>query len=247
MSVDVIGSYAQNAVSLSNFTGTCATLTKGPFKGQTGCSDGIPNFYDSDDLKATLSNNTGGMLLAKYRWGPVTFSGGWLWWQQGNPSNDYLNGFETLGGYSVPATIVTTNKTIAKLFPTAWTNFTAYNNLRVVNVPFIGVKYAINPQLDVIGAFYYENQNNYNSSTTPCAAANTTFVQPNGNPINVIRVNNSACAGTQDAISFMIDYRPLKRVDLYAGIMVSNVYAGLANGYLATQNVAPTAGLRIKF
>ena len=247
LSVDVIGSYAQNAVSLSNFTGTCATLTKGPFKGQTGCSDGIPNFYDSDDLKATLSNNTGGMLLAKYRWGPVTFSGGWLWWQQGNPSNDYLNGFETLGGYSVPATIVTANKTIAKLFPTAWTNFTAYNNLRVVNVPFIGVKYAINPQLDVIGAFYYENQNNYNSSTTPCAAANTTFVQPNGNPINVIRVNNSACAGTQDAISFMIDYRPLKRVDLYAGIMVSNVYAGLANGYLATQNVAPTAGLRIKF
>ena len=29
--------------------------------------------------------------------------------------------------------------------------------------------------------------------------------------------------------------------------MVSNVYAGLANGYLATQNIAPTAGLRIKF
>ena len=42
--------------------------------------------------------------------------------------------------------------------------------------------------------------------------------------LNVIRVNNSACAGTQDAISFMIDYRPVKRVDLYAGVMFSNVY-----------------------
>ena len=90
LSVDGIGSYAQNAVSLSNFTGTCATLTKGPFKGQTGCSDGIPMFYGPDDLKATLSNNTGTMLLAKYRSGPVTLSGGWLWWQQANPSDDYF-------------------------------------------------------------------------------------------------------------------------------------------------------------
>jgi hypothetical protein len=29
--------------------------------------------------------------------------------------------------------------------------------------------------------------------------------------------------------------------------MISNVYAGLANGYQATQNIAPTAGLRVKF
>jgi hypothetical protein len=45
----------------------------------------------------------------------------------------------------------------------------------------------------------------------------------------------------------MIDYRPVKRVDLYAGVMFSNVYGGLANGFLATQNIAPTAGLRVKF
>jgi hypothetical protein len=29
--------------------------------------------------------------------------------------------------------------------------------------------------------------------------------------------------------------------------MVSNVYGGFANGFQATQNIAPTAGLRIKF
>ena len=93
LSLDVVGSYAQNAVSLSNFTGTCSTLTKGPLKGETGCSNGIPNFYGPDDLKATLSNNSGFELLAKYKWGPVTLSGGWMWWQQANPSDDYLNGF----------------------------------------------------------------------------------------------------------------------------------------------------------
>ncbi len=247
LSVDLVGSYARNAASLSNFTGTCATLTKGALKGETACTTGIPNFYGPDDLKATLSNNSGLMLLAKYRWGPVTLSGGWMAWRQANPSDDYLNGFETLGGYSVPATIVTTNKAIAKLFPTAWTNYTAYNKMRVVNVPFIGAKYAINSQLDVTGAFYYENQNNYNSSATPCAYAKTSFVQPSGNVLNVIRENSNACAGTQYAISARIDYRPLKRVDLYAGVMFSNVYGGLATGFLATQNIAPTAGLRIKF
>jgi hypothetical protein len=29
--------------------------------------------------------------------------------------------------------------------------------------------------------------------------------------------------------------------------MVSNVYGGFANGFQAVQNIAPTAGLRIKF
>jgi hypothetical protein len=37
-----------------------------------------------------------------------------------------------------------------------------------------------------------------------------------------------------------IDYRPVKRVDFYAGVMISNVYGGLANGFQATQNIAPT-------
>ncbi len=100
--MDLIGSYAQNAVSLSNFTGTCATLTKGAFKGETACTSGIPNLYGPDDLKATLSNNSGLMLLAKYRWGPVTLSGGWMAWQQANPSDDFLNGFRPLAAIAFP-------------------------------------------------------------------------------------------------------------------------------------------------
>ena len=45
----------------------------------------------------------------------------------------------------------------------------------------------------------------------------------------------------------MIDYRPVKRIDLYAGVALSNVYGGLANGYLAAQNIDPTVGVRVKF
>ena len=65
--------------------------------------------------------------------------------------------------------------------------------------------------------------------------------------IHFTAINNGKCAGQTDFISALIDYRPVKRVDLYAGIMISNVYGGLANGYQVAQTVNPTAGIRIKF
>jgi hypothetical protein len=244
LSVDAIGGWAENAVNTSTFTGTCATLKSGPFKGETACTSGIPEFYNQSDLKATLSNNTGVFLLGKYKFAefPLTLSGGWIYIRQANPSSTFPDGFKTIGGYNVPGTIIGN-----KLFPTTWITYNAYNINRIANVFFFGGKYAITPQLDVAAAYYYLEQNNYNSTTTPCAYANTTFVQPNGYHLVVSRINNGSCAGSQDAISFLIDYRPVKRVDLYAGVMISNVYHGLANGFQATQNIAPTAGLRVKF
>ena len=110
---------------------------------------------------------------------------------------------------------------------------------------WVGAKYAITPQLDVTGAYYYLQQSDF--SPAACVGANTTFVEPNGGKFTVSRINSNRCAGTEDAISVLIDYRPVKRVDLYAGMMISNVYGGLANGFQAQQNIAPTAGLRVRF
>ena len=56
LSLDGVASYAKDGVNTSIFNGTCSVLTKGPFAGQTGCTDAIPMFYNADDLKATLSN-----------------------------------------------------------------------------------------------------------------------------------------------------------------------------------------------
>jgi hypothetical protein len=183
-------------------------------------------------------------LLGKYKFAqfPLTLSGGWEYIKQANPSSTFPDGFKTLAGYNVPGTI-----TGNKLFPTTWITYNAYNIDRIANVFFFGGKYGVTAQIDVAAAYYYLEQNTYNSTTTPCAYANTTFVQPNGHTFVVARMNNGSCAGSQDAISFLIDYRPVKRVDLYAGVMISNIYGGLANGYPATQNIAPTAGLRVKF
>ena len=52
----------QKAVNVGTFSGTCSIVKTGPFKGLTGCSVGIPKFYNNTDVTATLSNNTGLLL-----------------------------------------------------------------------------------------------------------------------------------------------------------------------------------------
>jgi predicted porin len=251
LSVDGIGSYGIDEVNLSTFSGSCVVIKSGAFKGQTGCYSGIPMFYNNTDLTATLSNNIGLSLMSKYKWQNLTLFGGYAWIKQMDPSNDYLNGFETIGGWNVPATIpaaalpkgLTSAEKTA--LTTAWTSYTTYAIPRIAPYFWIGAKYAITPQIDVTGAFYWLQQTDYNTSA--CTPANTTYVEPNGSSFTVTRLSSSKCAGQTDFISFLIDYRPIKRMDLYAGVMISNVYGGLANGYQVTQNIDPTIGLRIKF
>ena len=245
LSLDGIWSSAKDAVNVGTFTGTCSTLTSGPFKGQTGCTSGIPRFYSNTDVTATLSDNQGLLLLAKYKWQALTLSGGYSWLRQQNPSDDYLNGFRTEGGWNVPATIPSTFPGASKFWPTQWTSYTTYNIPRIASFFFVGAKYAITPQLDIGAAYYYLQQTDYN--TSPCTPVNTTYTEPNGNKFTVTTQSSGKCAGQTDFISAVLDYRPVKRVDLYAGVMISNVYGGLANGYQVFQTVNPSAGIRIKF
>ena len=59
---------------------------------------------------------------------------------------------------------------------------------------WVGAKYAITPQLDVTGAYYYQQQSDFNP--TACTYGNTTFVQANGNKLVV----NAGTALTIDAL-----------------------------------------------
>jgi predicted porin len=209
LSLDFVGSYAVDGVLTTNFTTP------------------IPKFYSTNDLKASLSNNVGYLALAKYRWGPAQLFAGWEYFRQGNPTDDFPNGFKTIANYSVPGNILDN-----KAFPTVWITTNAFNIQRIYNTIWAGFKYAVNERLDVSGAFYYAWQNDF--STTPCTGQG-------------IHISSSACAGTLDTFSLLVDYRPVKRIDVYAGVALSNVYAGLANGFQATQNIDPTVGVRVKF
>jgi hypothetical protein len=97
------------------------------------------------------------------------------------------------------------------------------------------VRYEVIKNVDLVGAYYHYDQNNYALSAAnvaACAASST---------------SKAFCHGTMDAFSGVIDWKFLAKWDTYIGAMYSGMNGGLANGYLARNNIATTAGLRFRF
>jgi predicted porin len=227
-SFDAVYSYAKDAVSLGTYS----------FGGA------LPVGFAFNDLKATLADINAGIVGAKYVNGPYKLFGGYEYARYSNPTDSYAtnavaNGFGTLGGYNV-------------LPGAANVNITAYSNNKVLQVAWAGASYAIRPDLDITGAYYYARQNNF-YPTTLSAAARATACNPNttrtaATGFQLLKgTANTYCAGDENAVSGLIDWRPFKRLDVYAGVMFSKVTGGLASGFFHTSNVAPTAGLRLTF
>jgi predicted porin len=244
LSVDGILSWAKDAVALSSFAGSnIACLTP------ANCFINVNNaYYDPNSvLKATLSNNFGGELVAKYKWDPFTFYGGWIYARLMNPSDDYLTGFPTISqGIFVPPGFFKNG-----VYTNSAVTVNAYDINRVLNTFWTGAKWKVRSDLEAAVGFYYQGQNDYN--TSPCTGSG---------PFT----SSSKCGGSHTGISFLLDWKPVKRVDIYAGVLVSNVYGGLANGFYSTstyvipgtttaisvntartENYDPTIGVRVRF
>jgi hypothetical protein len=86
--------------------------------------------------------------------------------------------------------------------PAGYVNSTAYTENKILRIFWAGVKYALRDDLDIAGSYYRYDQNDYN--TSPCT---------NGG------LSASSCRGSLDALGAMVDYRPTKRVDAYAGVI----------------------------
>jgi predicted porin len=231
-SIDGALSWAKDVVSLSSFSGSniaCLNVSN--------CFINVNNAYYNPNsvLKATLSNNFGAELVAKYKWNNFTLYGGTLYARLSNPSDDYLTGFKTIAqGIFVPAGFfskgVYTNSAITD---------NAYNFNKILQTFWTGVKWSVRDNLDLSVAFYYQGQSNYSFNVTngvtisaPCTGSGP-FISSN------------KCGGSQDAFSFLADWRPFKRVDVYGGVMLSNVYGGLANGFFSTTTYAVPEGKKI--
>ncbi len=197
----------------------------------TYSADPLPAGVSQDDLKATLADIDAAVLAAKYVYGPLKFYGGYEYARFAPPSDAYPGGFGSLGGYTVlPGAVSVTN----------------YIDNKILQVAWIGAKYAIRSDLDITGAYYFVDQNDYappGSAPTVCGP-NTKAPVPGGTPQGAL---NSYCAGNLYALSALIEYRPLKRLDLYAGLMYSRASGGIASGYIHSDNIDPTIGLRLSF
>ena len=190
-----------------------------------------PPGVSQDDLKATLADITGVALAGKYTLGSMKLYGGYEYAVFMPSSDKYSDGFQSLGGYTVLPGAV---------------NVTSYIDNKHLQVAWAGARYALRSDLDIAAAYYVARQNDYapaGSKPTVCGP-NTVPAISGATPQGTL---NSYCAGDLQAVSALIDYRPLKRLDLYAGMMFSIASGGIASGYIHNSNFAPTVGMRLVF
>jgi predicted porin len=169
----------------------------------------------SNSLAATISDNTAYAVAASYKVDPLKFFAGFEHVQFANPTTPLAAGFTDIGGYKL--VFVTNN---------------AYDNDKVLQVYWAGVRYTVIPNLDLTVAYYGYHQNAYGiGKLAGCSTA-----------------ANSACSGRLEAFSFDADYHFNQHFDAYLGAMYSGVYDGVASGYdFNTTNINPTVGVRYKF
>jgi predicted porin len=201
-SFDAIYSHVNDAVSAAPLA-SVATITPAQL---ASAGSGL--------VAGTVSDNTSFMLLAKYGVGLAQLFAGYEHIQFANPGHPLEVGSQipnSGGGYSLGTV-----------------NNKAFTNKRVLQVFWGGAKYAVRPDIDLIAAYYHEQQNSFAG---------------NGCSDNT----SAACSGQLDAVSVVADYRFAKRFDVYAGAMFSKVSNGLSSGFLHTSTVDPTVGLRFTF
>ncbi len=201
LSVDAIGSYVRDAVSLG--------LSGNPTVNGVPVSPFLPQI-----LTATISDDTSVMLLGKLTSGPVKLFAGYEWIQYAPPSGA-PGSFTDISGDFVTALNTTAFDFHDKILQVFWT----------------GAAYAVTKDVNVVGAYYHYDQNSYGGGASSGCAT----------------IAFSSCSGTFDAVSAMVDWQFAAKFDAYAGMMYSVVADGLANGYLKTNNIDPTVGMRFRF
>jgi predicted porin len=202
-------------------------------------------------VSGVISDNTVFSIGAKYTIGQWKFYGGYEHIQFANPSNPLQPGAFSAGGYNV-----------------GFVNNNNYFTDRNQSIFWAGVKYAVTPTFDVVGAYYGIRQGFYLVGAGPGAAGNPTFSNVPGGPVAnggqaaacaTLGTNSPGCSGTLDMFSLAMDWRFARHFDLYAGVAYSQKTGGLASGFvLATNNTGtnvnnkvstydPGIGLRYQF
>lgn len=108
---------------------------------------------------------------------------------------------------------------------------------------WVGGKWSVLPQVDLAVGYYLAWQNDYLGGTQTYKGASASCAHNQ----HFKGTNSAKCAGSEDAVSGLVDWHATKRIDLYVGTMYSHANKGLAAGYYADTNIATTAGLRVKF
>jgi predicted porin len=217
LSVDVAGGFTKDGVAEALSWGTTAipaTLASGvgnPAAPATG-------------IGATISNNTSAIIAAKYNVDKLTVYGGYEWIQFAAPS-DNITGFTDISGFQFGngSTVLTVN------------THAFDKGDKVLQMAWVGGKYAVTSSLDVAAGYYYLHQNDFSQN------AKNPAVCAGGNLLA------SQCAGNQQVVSALIDWRFAPKWDTYLATQYTTFNGGLASGFLANNDWLTMAGLRFRW
>ncbi len=179
-----------------------------------GLAANCPGCSSDTTLSGTVANTTTYAVMAMYDAGAPKAYAGYEHITFTNPTDALPSGATDIGGYTL-----------------AFNNNSPFNNHKILQIAWTGLKYSFTPKFDVTGAWYHLWQNSY--ATGSNAGCSTSL--------------NGACSGYQDFISLVADYKLSKRFDAYAGAMWSKYAEGMANDYNHIANIAPTVGVRYTF
>jgi predicted porin len=239
-SFDVIGAKEDDAVSANTLSATQLQVISGAAKlnaaFQVPGAVGVGIGQGVGLVQGNVSDNTGVMVLAKYGIGQWKFYGGYENFRQVNPNNPLSSGSFLDGGYVLGAA-----------------NNNAFNTAKVSQTGWIGVKYAVNSNLDLSLAYYRLAQNSW-VGVGRADTGTGKLTNPNGNCADA---TTAQCSGVLDTVTFLVDWRFAKRFDVYAGVVWMQDQNGFASGILANPNLghgsntfvqwSPSAGIKFTF
>jgi predicted porin len=266
LSLDVFGTWEKDAVNI----GTAYPGSPTQFN-----SAGFPNglFPANTFLKATISNQTSVMVVAKYSFGtwgntpppvvgkappapsgptgiPLTLYAGYEWIQFTNPSDPQTSFLDD--GFLFASTAALT---AAWHGQSASANGTAINNnafnVNCASTGGSGGTGCSNEIFQVIwtGAKYGITKDldvigAYYHYIQNQYISNLTAA---GAPVCAVATAHGQCGGWFDTYSMVLDWRFLPKWDTYVGFMYSAAYGGIANSDISTNNLAVTGGVRFRF
>jgi len=255
ISLDFIGTFEKDAVNWSMI-----------YPGNTnvnGFPGGANPFPADAAIKATLSNQTAFMALAKWTFGswgntappvvgkappapsrpsgiPLTLYAGYEWIQFANPSDPQTSFSDDGFLFTDPGNALTGHGAGAVGFPTAINN-NSFNSL-------CGTGGGCQNEIFQVwwaGAKYGITRD------LDIIGAYYEYIQSqytdNVGNVCAVTTAHSQCAGTYEVASLVLDWRFLPKWDAYIGVTYSAAFGGIATGDIATNNVATTGGVRFRF
>jgi predicted porin len=199
-------------------------------------SSGLP----AEFLNAAVSDISTVMVSTKYQWDRLKLYAGYEFMSFSN--GDYSGSTLTdEDGNTLVRAAAQTAATGPTIFGT--TTFSG----RHLNIAWFGGKYALTDSLDLGAAYYHFWQNDFSQGAG--VATVTTAGAPTGNKVTCSQVSDITvkCAGSEDQVSAMLDWKFAPKWDTYIGTSYIAGQGGLVSGYVSHNDWVSTAGVRFRW